>query len=151
MSNVQDFPYYDGDESTHLLICVLCGFRFINAPLLTLKMIIFNLTTLTTFGFILSIGTVFIKITHLVRFNTRMSRRFRKLCQGVIRCTKKPHSFIHWLLFLCYVEYIDNFDKENTTYQMICGIRETTQCCRQQCLHIQSPWLLPLLQSGTTE
>lgn len=93
MSNAQDFPYYDGDESTHLLICIFWGCSFINAPLLSLKMIIFNLTSLTTFGFILSIGTVLIKITHLVRFNTRISRRFRKLCQGVIHCTKNTQFY----------------------------------------------------------
>lgn len=44
---------------------------------------------LTTFGFILCIWAVTIKIAHLVWFSTRLFRRFGELCQCIIRCTRR--------------------------------------------------------------
>lgn len=139
MSNVQDFPYY---ESTHILICIFWGCSFINAPLLSLKMIIFNLTTLTTLGFILSIGTVFIKITHLVRFNTRMSRRFRKRCKGVIHCTKNPtvlftdsYFFVMWNILTVLTKetrltrWFAAFGRQHNAVDSNASIFKVPDCC----------------------
>lgn len=113
-----------------------------------------RMNRLTTFGFILCIWAVTIKIAHLVWFSARLFRRLGELCQCIIRCSGReceiedasPHRR-HWLSFSADEIWCDVLKDHQKDYQLMGGIQETTRCCRWRCLHMLSPWLLPLLQS----